>query len=211
MAISIQRTTTGTEPLLLTDAKSHLAVSITDDDTLITALITAARQRAESITGRTLVASTYTYWLDSFPYLWYEQCAPARNSISKVMSWWANAQVIQLPHGPVQSVSSIKYLQDNSGNYTTLDPSNYTADTSSEPCVVYPIANAYWPQVWAIHNCVQISYTAGYPAVPEDIKLAMKLMIGAWYQQREDSADVPKAAEYILASYRSMPCGVTGR
>ena len=39
-----------TQPVSLTEAKLHLRVSDTTEDTLITALIAAARERAEAIT-----------------------------------------------------------------------------------------------------------------------------------------------------------------
>lgn len=47
------------EPLLLADVKLHLRVEHSADDTLITALIQAAREQAESYTGRALITQTW--------------------------------------------------------------------------------------------------------------------------------------------------------
>jgi len=215
MPISLQRASvTGTEPVTLDEMKNHLRVDFDDDDDLITALIVAARERAETITGRTITASSWVYYLDSFPYEWYTQHAPARSNITAVMEWWANSQLIILPKAPVLAVTSVAYLQDGSGTYTTLDPSQYTVDTVSKPCVLYPSSNFYWPNVWAVHNAVKISFTAGYSdanPVPEGIKVAIRMMVGYWYENREDSGDVPKVAEYLLSSHKIQSCGYTGR
>ena len=55
------------EPVSLADAKLHLRVDFTDDDALITSLIAAARQAAETLTGRQIVTARWKLVLDSFP------------------------------------------------------------------------------------------------------------------------------------------------
>ena len=50
------------EPVSLAEAKLHLRVDIADDDALITALISAARQAAETITGRQIVTARWNEW-----------------------------------------------------------------------------------------------------------------------------------------------------
>jgi hypothetical protein len=209
MPISLTRIAiTGDEPLTLAALKQWLVVdqAMTDDDALLTALCTAARQRAETITGRCLIPSTWTYGLEAFPYGWWEDSAPSRNSYSKMMSWWGNAQNIRLPQSPVQTVTSINYL-GAAGTYTTLDPSQYVVDYASEPCIVSPAYGSYWPTTLAQHNAVQITFNSGYDSVPQDILSAMMIMAGGWYMNREDSGTVPKAAEYLLSSYVSQPLG----
>ena len=47
---------TGSEPVSLLEAKSQLKIDFSTDDTLLTALITAARLQIEKITGVSLVA-----------------------------------------------------------------------------------------------------------------------------------------------------------
>ena len=47
-----------TEPITLAEAKSHLRVTFEDDDSYITALITAARQYAENYQNRVYVDTT---------------------------------------------------------------------------------------------------------------------------------------------------------
>ena len=55
------------EPVSLAEAKLHLRVDFPNEDALITALIAAARQAAETLTGRQLVTARWKLVLDSFP------------------------------------------------------------------------------------------------------------------------------------------------
>ena len=61
MAAQIKKTVTGTEPILLADMKVYLKVDYTTDDTLITAMITAAREQAELYCNRSFVVQTVEY------------------------------------------------------------------------------------------------------------------------------------------------------
>lgn len=212
MSVSIQRgTITGNEPITVDEAKLHLRVDGADDDKFIGSLITAARERAELITGRSLIKSSWTYSLDAFPCgISDSYPAPARTTSDKLVSAWANWQVIELPRAPLVSVDFVSYVADASGLYATLDQSRYAVDKSSEPARLFPVVNSYWPTSQAVPGAVQIGFTAGYDAVPQSIRVAMLLMIGNWYAQREDVADIPRATEYLLSSYRVQPFGLTG-
>lgn len=55
---TVTESDTITEPVLLADAKAWMKVDVTDDDTLIEALITAARQDIENYCGIKLVDSS---------------------------------------------------------------------------------------------------------------------------------------------------------
>ncbi len=211
MPVSLHRIeTTGVEPVTLDEMKNHLRVDFTDDDDLITSLIVAARQRAEDITGRTLVNSTWVYCRDSFPYNWQTTTAPSRAMLTEFCEWWANAQTIRLPKTPVIAVQSVQYVQDTTQSYVTLDPTLYVVDTLSVPSMIYPAANYYWPPVYVVKDAVKITYTAGCDVsdIPEPIKVAIRMMVAFWYEQREDTVAVPKVAEYLLASYRVQACGL---
>jgi len=53
------------EPVTLEEAKQHLKIDGNEDDSLITALITAARQRAEEYTRRAFITQTWEVAVDS--------------------------------------------------------------------------------------------------------------------------------------------------
>lgn len=156
------------EPVSLQQAKLHLRVigdpsdvSANPEDTYISALIVAARQRAEHLTGRALMPQTLELALDSF------------------------SRVIRLPRPPLASVASVKYL-DSEGNLQTLDPSSYIVADHSEPACL--VSAESWPATKDAPNAVLIRYVAGYataPEVPETIKAWMLLCIGMLYANRE--------------------------
>jgi len=80
------KTAPSAEPITLDDAKSHLKVDSADDNVLITAQITTARQFGERETKRAFITQTWKMYLDS---------APAE---------------IEIPKPPLQSVESIKAI-----------------------------------------------------------------------------------------------------
>src|SRR5690606_38274918 len=74
-----------TEPLGLTEAKLFLRVDGTEEDDLISSLITATREQAEEYLRRSLITQNWSLWLDEqvSGHLW-------------------------LPMGPVQSIGAVQ-------------------------------------------------------------------------------------------------------
>lgn len=152
------------EPVTLAEAKLQCRVDGTDEDALLTALIKAARELAENQTGRALCTQTWELALDAFP-----------------------AAEIELPLPPVQSITSIKYL-DASAVEQTLSADVYALDSyGSLRHWVLPAYGAAWPAALAAANAVKIRFVAGHgaAAVPQGIKQWMLLQIGHWYAVRE--------------------------
>ena len=154
------------EPLTLAEAKLHLRVDadITDDDSLITALIVTARQQAEHRTGRALITQQWRYAIDAFP-----------------------VDSLELPLPKLQSVQSVSYL-DSNGTRQTLANTEYDVITDELVGRLIPAYGKSWPDCRVRPGSVQVSYTCGYGAaadVPQSIKAWMLLAIGAWYENRE--------------------------
>jgi len=167
--LSLKRTVDATiEPVTLTEAKAHVRVTGTDEDTLITSLIIAARQHIEDLTGRAFIQQTWVLKMDQFP---------ADN-------------LITLPRCPALSVTSIGYV-DTDGNSQTVSSANYQTDLSSEPARIFPDPDASdtWPGTDDVLDAVTVTYTAGYgtsaSSVPQWIKQAVLLLVGHWYENRE--------------------------
>lgn len=190
------------EPISLAEAKSHLRVSFADDDPLIQNLIYTAREEAEARTERALCTQTWKLVADSWPAL------PAFS-----LSWQGAFDQFQLPLPPLQSVTSIVY-KDTAGVPTTLGSSNYIVDTASEPGRVALAYSQAWPgSALQPISGVTVTFVAGYGTafvVPQSIKQAMLLLIGHWYENREEvvvdnrvaSIELPKGAEALLWRYR---------
>jgi uncharacterized phiE125 gp8 family phage protein len=155
------------EPVTLTQVKLHCRVDGSDEDALLNLAIVAARRAAEGRTSRALVTQTWELALDAFP-----------------------AAEIDLPMPPVQSITSVKYL-DTSGVEQTIDAANYALDTYGMRPWLVPAYGYAWPASLASANAVKIRFVAGYgaaAAVPDDIKAWMLLAIGTLYANRETIA-----------------------
>lgn len=156
-----------TYPVTLAEAKAHCRVDASDEDTLITALITAATEMAEQKTGRAIMPQTWSLSLDAFP------------------------DEIWLTRVPVQSITSVKYF-DADGVEQTLNSSQYSL--LRDDFGFARVVRAYgvvWPNTQARDAAVTVEYVAGYidaAAVPEAIKQWVKLMISTMYENRETEA-----------------------
>jgi hypothetical protein len=141
-----------TEPVTLDEAKNFLRVTVSNDDLLIAALITAARETVEAFTGRSVANKTYRQSLDAFPYFvdsMVSQLAypPAYYSLPPYSTaMWNYSQMIKLYAPPLIAVTSLQYI-DTNGVKQTLDPSKYIVDLDSEPARIFPAAGSYWPSV----------------------------------------------------------------
>lgn len=127
------------EPITLTEAKAHLRIDLTDDDTLVTRLIAAAREYCETATNRTLVTTTFQ---DSFDYL------PGTEQYLRRL--------------PLCYINSVTYT-DTAGATQTVSSSLYEAVTDWEPGLLRQAYNTVWPSSERGHpGDVKVSYVAGH-------------------------------------------------
>ena len=184
MSALVLVTAPASEPVVLSEMKSHLRVDLADDDALITGLISAAREYVEGAARRALVTQT---WRLSLP-------------------GWPEDDEIGLPRPPLQSVSSLVYV-DVDGAQTTWPSSNYIVDIDSQPGRLVLAPNISWPSVTLYPvNPVQITFVAGYGSglVPTHYLQAIRLLVGHWYENREATdagqpvREIPLAVESLL-------------
>jgi uncharacterized phiE125 gp8 family phage protein len=173
------------EPVTLEEAKTHLKVDTTDDDTLISALIVAARARAEWHTGRAFITQSWVLWLDG----------------------WPESNCVEIPLPPSQAVTSLTtYAMDDTA--TVLDASLYQADTMAAPGRIALKSPAIVAATRPL-NAIAIAFDAGYgdaaSDVPQAIRTAILEIVADLYTNRGDiAADPPQTALALLAPYRVL-------
>ncbi|MCP4100757.1 MAG: hypothetical protein GY750_04930, partial [Lentisphaerae bacterium] len=147
------------EPLLLATVKTRLSISDTLDDPDINALIQAAREQAEEYMGRSIITQTLEIAFNCFP------------------------DDIELVRGPVQSITSVKYI-DGDDTEQTVTATNYMIDDYGPKDWLRLDYGKSWPASRGHTNDVKIRYVTGWgdagTDVPEDIRTAMLLLIGHW-------------------------------
>lgn len=175
------------EPVTLEEAKLFCRVDTSDDDSLITALITAARQASENYTGRAYINQGITYVTDT------------------------SSLFIPLPKVPFGSVSSVRYLDTNNAWQTMTLGSDYDVTTRGEAGVVTLISV---PSVDARGLAtVEVIFTAGYGAaassVPYALKQAILFRVAAMYERRGEPTQGTTVEEATLLErpYKVMTVG----
>jgi uncharacterized phiE125 gp8 family phage protein len=174
------------EALSLTDLKDQLRITEAGDNDTILLMIRAARTSVEKYINQTLIESTYKYELDSWPV--------------------AKSGLICLPMGPISSIQSVKYF-DGADVQQTLNAADYEFDTVGR---LRPISTKVWPATYDRLNAIEVAYTAGLAhagKLEEDIKHAIRLMVGHYDKNRENSAavqvlEIPLGWRFLLNPYR---------
>lgn len=212
------------EPITLSEAKTHLRVDFTDDDTLITTLIIVARQAVEEFLGRALITQTWQVFYDRFPDFFYGQIdgcdITSVGSFELPVNFFQDrgrrrAREIELLKPPLQSVTHVKTF-DNDDTETTFSTDSYQVSVYGG---VAPTRGritlrdgATFPFFTRNADGIEIQFIAGYgdaaSDVPEQIKQAMLLIIAKLYEDRGDCDDcdstMPKTAKLLLNPYRMI-------
>lgn len=147
-------------PATLAEAKAHCRVLHDAEDSLIEAYLAAATDYVEQFTGRSILSQTWELVLDDF------------------------CDAIRLPKGPVSSITSVKYF-DVDSTEQTVPTGDYALDLVSIPQWLVRASTAAWPTVADGVNNVTIRFVAGAATAPASIKLAVLMLVGNWYLNRE--------------------------
>jgi uncharacterized phiE125 gp8 family phage protein len=171
----------------LSEAKAHCRVDHDDEDAYLSALIEAATGHLDGysgVLGRALLPQTWRQDFEDF------------------------GDVMRLPVGPVQSITSVIY-QDTSGADQTLANTEYVLLRDDFGDYVTLAANKSWPSVGERADAVKITYLAGSAGIPTAIKHAALLLVGHWFANREAVSSgsmmaTPMAVDALLTPHRVM-------
>lgn len=169
-----------TAPVSLSEAKLHLRVDGSDEDSLITGLIDAATAHfdGQGVLGRAMVTQSWAQWVDQTP------------------GW------VRLTVGPFQSLTSVEYYDaDNALQTATL--ADFEVRLDGDFVIVKPKKDYVWPNAYIRQDAIKITYVAGFgdaaTDVPQSIRQAILLTIGHWYENRE---------AVVEGNYKSLPMAV---
>lgn len=190
-------TSPASDAITLAEAKAHLRVVDSDDDTYISAIVKASCANVEAWLGRALIDQTWDLYLDAFP--------------------TTNDLEIKIPLPPLIEVVSIIY-NDTAGVEQTVNSANYYVDTVSQPGWVVPVSSFTWPTPLDAINSVRVRFRAGYidtssppqNSVPFDIRAGILLAVGSMFENREQvvvgtiASKLPWGAENLLRPHRVL-------
>ena len=168
----------------LTEAKEHLRIGHTDDDTYITRLTQAAQIVCENLTGMDFTPNSYIFSCDT----------------------WDQTKEIPNVSG-VRTIVSIAY-KDKNGILTTLNSSDYYLGTGSQRSRIALVDGKSYPELYdGIQNIrITINTQATWGAMGLNMvaKQACLITIADMYENRQSvivgriASKIPKTAQYLL-------------
>lgn len=200
------------EPIELEQAMEHLGIPLDDRhmDAWLNRNIPAARMYCEGYLGRALAPQTLEI---SFGGNSPSTSVPTYWQPLSLNPWVDEGNFIELPMGPVTSIESVSYY-DSDDDLQTMSEDDYVLDGDTLTLAT----GASWPTVYARRNAIQIRYVAGYTLpedspsdypLPWDLRSAMLLVLGHFYENREaivvsqnTAIEIPMGAKALMDPHR---------
>ena len=183
--ITTLKTAPTVTPITVAEAATHLFVlDELEHDTYIETLVDTATAWVEQYLQCRLITQTWYAYYDTFP-----------------------AGPLNVPFGTLQSITSVKYT-DVDDVESTFAASSYDVDTNSIPGRIVLKDGEVWPtDTMRPMNPIVIEFVTGYglaASVPTPIKHAMKMLIGHWFENREDVIVSSMQAQEMPGAVRSL-------
>ena len=165
------------EPVTLYSMKEYLNVDYQSWDSLISVLISGARTKLERYTGCSFGTKTL------------------------VATFQQVADNIDIPYGPIQSITHVKSIDETGVKTTLVAGTDYLVTGNN-------FKNIRFYNV--VEGPIEIEYVAGYVSLPADLKVAIMKQVGIDFEYRENVLDSSAATELsngakqAAASYRRI-------
>ncbi|MFK7793285.1 MAG: head-tail connector protein [Devosiaceae bacterium] len=170
----LQLTSPAIEPVGVDEFKAHARIDSEDEDTLLAAMVLAARAHVETLSGKVFITQTWRMLADEVP---------------------SDGRMALLVR-PIQSVDSV-VVYDALGTATSLEPEEWLADLGGR----WPRLMLRRPAATRMRamNGIEVDVTAGYGdtglAVPAVLRHAILMLASHWYAHRATGFDFTSAGE----------------
>jgi len=152
--------------ITIAELKRNLHIEHNDQDELLQELVNRAIASSQVATGRQYARATYTAYLDAYP---------------------AGGE-LEIDLGPVDAITSVKYLAPGASSLTTVDPLKYQLD-NVELTARLRFLESFTPDSERM-NVIEIEFTTGWvsaAAVPRDLCEALILRASEAYLHPENA------------------------
>jgi len=181
-----QTTPPTAEPLTLAQVKTHLRLDGSEEDTLLTSLITTAREHLERETGLCLITQSWRSYLDR----------------------WSKDGIVRIEKYPVRTIDAVTVYEAD-GTAVEVPLEDHLLDGEGHPARLWLKSP---PEPGQAMNGIEIDFSAGFGEagadVPDTLKRAMSIHIAHMFAFRgvvspdQQPAGIPDGYERLIAPYR---------
>jgi uncharacterized phiE125 gp8 family phage protein len=174
------------EPVSLAEARAFLRLDQTEEDDLLTTLITAARLMVEAASGRLLVDQAWRIVLDR----------------------WPDGGEIRLPLSPIGAVTAAR-VYDALGVAQPVAATALELDRAADPPVLRIVGEV--PEIGRLRGAIEIDLVAGFgptaQSVPALLRQAVLRLAARWFEHRgdvvgRDAEALPTEIMALIAPFR---------
>lgn len=144
----------------LEDYKTYKKITKTDADVELQFIIDSVNSLVNTFIGHSLL----DYYDDSTPAVEIFNVKPGQSSL-------------QLNEWPIKEVIKIESRVDYQNPYIEVDPQLYFVDPTVDSVYIH---NNYWQEGF---GSTKVTYTAGYPETPRDIRIAVLDLVHHYYKE----------------------------
>lgn len=172
----------GAPSIMLSEVKDYLRVPGSDEDSVIAAMIASACDLIGEYSGRVLAVETWKIMSPGF------------------------LGAVKLPKSPLIAITEIGY-NDTSGAALTANLDDFSTIIGDDWGYISPKSGKTWPAGDTSRlDGASITFTAGYSVLPDALRVAVLLMVGHYYANREAvgvaQSELPLVVANLVASYR---------